>query len=51
MIKDQKYIIEAPETQDLVNEAALEMSDKKFLSKLRETLEDMLKNSYCPLIE
>ncbi|CDW80133.1 UNKNOWN [Stylonychia lemnae] len=51
MIKDQKHIIEAPQTGKLVNEGALEQSDRKLLQMLRNHLTDMLQNSYCPLIE
>jgi hypothetical protein len=35
----------------IVNDAALEQSDKKLLELLKNHLIDLLENSYCGLIE
>lgn len=49
--KDQKSIIEAPQNNLIVNDAAMEESDKKLLSLLKTHLLDLLENSYCGFIE
>jgi hypothetical protein len=44
-------LIEAAKSNLIVNEAALEVSDKKLLEILKTHLIDLLENSYCGLIE
>jgi hypothetical protein len=44
-------VIDGPETSNIINEAALEQSDKKLLELLKNHLIDLLDNSYCGLIE
>ena len=43
--------MDGPESSKIINEAALEQSDKKLLELLKNHLIDMLDNSYCGLIE
>jgi hypothetical protein len=49
--KDPNLVIEAPENSLIVNEAALEKSDRQLLEHLKNHLIDLLENSYCGLIE
>lgn len=48
---DQNQVIDGPESSNIINEAALEQSDKKLLELLKNHLIDLLDNSYCGLIE
>jgi hypothetical protein len=48
---DQNRTMDGPESSKIINEAALEQSDKKLLELLKNHLIDMLDNSYCGLIE
>jgi hypothetical protein len=50
-VNNQKSVIEAPLTNTIINQAALDESDRKLLKLLKTYLLDMLDSSYCPMIE
>ena len=48
---DNNQTFEAPENSKIINDIALDQSDKRLLELLKNHLIDLLDNSYCGLIE
>ena len=50
-LKNQKAKIEAPETNEVINEVSMMDDDRKLLGILKSYLLDLLEHSFSPLIE